>query len=211
MADFRFNPPPGWPPPPSSEWTPPTGWVPDPAWPPPPPGWQWWLPAETARTRRRLIAGPMPWPGWQKAALAAGALVVIGGVGSSLGGSTGNSSGPPPVTHTITVTEPVIPVTSPRPSSDGRSTGAPSSSNATSSSATSLPATQAPQLLDQPQTPSATAVDETPVPMPSSTVSVVRRFANCAEARAAGVAPIRRGEPGYSSALDRDGDGIACE
>ena len=33
------------------------------------------------------------------------------------------------------------------------------------------------------------------------------QFANCSEARAAGAAPIRRGEPGYSPKLDRDGDG----
>lgn len=36
-------------------------------------------------------------------------------------------------------------------------------------------------------------------------------FRNCTEARAAGVTPIRRGEPGYGSHLDRDNDGIACE
>lgn len=36
-------------------------------------------------------------------------------------------------------------------------------------------------------------------------------YANCKEARAAGAAPIRVGEPGYSRKLDRDGDGIACE
>jgi len=36
-------------------------------------------------------------------------------------------------------------------------------------------------------------------------------YKNCAAARAAGAAPIRRGEPGYASHLDRDGDGIACE
>jgi len=36
-------------------------------------------------------------------------------------------------------------------------------------------------------------------------------FANCSEARAAGAAPIRRGDAGYSSKLDRDGDGVACE
>jgi len=29
--------------------------------------------------------------------------------------------------------------------------------------------------------------------------------------RAAGAAPIRRGEPGYSAKLDRDNDGIACD
>lgn len=36
-------------------------------------------------------------------------------------------------------------------------------------------------------------------------------YANCSEARAAGAAPIREGEPGYAPHLDRDGDGIACE
>lgn len=34
---------------------------------------------------------------------------------------------------------------------------------------------------------------------------------NCAAARAAGAAPVRRGEPGYAAHLDRDGDGIGCE
>jgi hypothetical protein len=36
-------------------------------------------------------------------------------------------------------------------------------------------------------------------------------YRNCSEARAAGAAPIRIGEPGYGPHLDRDGDGIACE
>jgi len=36
-------------------------------------------------------------------------------------------------------------------------------------------------------------------------------YRNCTAAREAGVAPIRRGQPGYASHLDRDGDGIACE
>jgi len=38
-----------------------------------------------------------------------------------------------------------------------------------------------------------------------------RPFANCAEARAAGAAPVRRGEPGYGPHLDRDNDGVGCE
>jgi len=41
--------------------------------------------------------------------------------------------------------------------------------------------------------------------------STSRTFRSCSEARAAGAAPIRRGSPGYSKGLDRDGDGIACE
>jgi hypothetical protein len=40
-----------------------------------------------------------------------------------------------------------------------------------------------------------------------------RVFARCADARAAGVTPIRRGTPLYDAnrRLDRDGDGVACE
>lgn len=36
-------------------------------------------------------------------------------------------------------------------------------------------------------------------------------YANCTEARDAGVAPLYEGDDGYRSALDRDSDGIACE
>ena len=36
-------------------------------------------------------------------------------------------------------------------------------------------------------------------------------YANCAAARAAGAAPVRRGTPGYGPHLDRDNDGIGCE
>lgn len=36
-------------------------------------------------------------------------------------------------------------------------------------------------------------------------------FRSCAAARAAGAAPLHRGDPGYGAWLDRDGDGVACE
>lgn len=36
-------------------------------------------------------------------------------------------------------------------------------------------------------------------------------FRNCSEARAAGAAPLYRGQPGYRPGMDGDGDGIACE
>ena len=36
-------------------------------------------------------------------------------------------------------------------------------------------------------------------------------YANCSAARAAGAAPVRRGDPGYASHLDRDNDGVGCE
>lgn len=40
---------------------------------------------------------------------------------------------------------------------------------------------------------------------------VTGAYANCSAARAAGAAPVRRGEPGYGPHLDRDNDGIGCE
>jgi hypothetical protein len=36
-------------------------------------------------------------------------------------------------------------------------------------------------------------------------------YKNCTAAKAAGAAPVHRGDPGYGSHLDRDGDGVACE
>lgn len=36
-------------------------------------------------------------------------------------------------------------------------------------------------------------------------------YKNCTAVRKAGKAPLYKGEPGYHKALDRDGDGIACE
>jgi hypothetical protein len=51
----------------------------------------------------------------------------------------------------------------------------------------------------------AAAAEEAPPPETSV------YYENCTAVRAAGADPIYRGEPGYSSKLDRDGDGIACE
>ena len=36
-------------------------------------------------------------------------------------------------------------------------------------------------------------------------------YENCDAARAAGAAPIKRGDPGFGAHLDRDGDGTACD
>lgn len=55
----------------------------------------------------------------------------------------------------------------------------------------------------------------TPADTPRQTLSRdrgdSRYFANCNAARAAGAAPVRRGDPGYAPHLDRDGDGVGCE
>jgi endonuclease YncB( thermonuclease family) len=66
------------------------------------------------------------------------------------------------------------------------------------------------------QAPVTTAPEPAPIkPAPAPTAPAPfgdgAYYKNCAAARAAGVAPILRGQPGYSSKLDADGDGIACE
>lgn len=48
-------------------------------------------------------------------------------------------------------------------------------------------------------------------PGPDRAQSRTPAFRNCAAARAAGAAPVRRGDPGYGAHLDRDNDGIGCE
>ncbi|WP_312880730.1 excalibur calcium-binding domain-containing protein [Aminobacter carboxidus] len=48
----------------------------------------------------------------------------------------------------------------------------------------------------------------------NSTTDALRHFSsapNCDAARAVGVAPARRGQPGYWPSHDADNDGIACE
>lgn len=44
-----------------------------------------------------------------------------------------------------------------------------------------------------------------------STATARVYYVNCSEARAAGAAPVHRGDPGYWPHLDRDGDGVACD
>ncbi|MCU1603689.1 MAG: hypothetical protein JWP46_154, partial [Modestobacter sp.] len=57
------------------------------------------------------------------------------------------------------------------------------------------------------------APEPAPVPAPDPVPELAQGapFANCAAARAAGAAPLHRGDAGYSPAMDGDGDGTACE
>lgn len=48
-------------------------------------------------------------------------------------------------------------------------------------------------------------------PAVTTTTRTAVSYANCDEVRAAGKAPLQRDDPGYSSKLDRDGDGVACD
>jgi len=52
---------------------------------------------------------------------------------------------------------------------------------------------------------------ETTTKAPAASSGGSTYYKNCDAVRAAGADPIYAGQPGYSSKLDRDGDGIACE
>lgn len=80
-----------------------------------------------------------------------------------------------------------------------------------SSGAAAAPTAGAPKptAAPKPATTPKPAASPKPVPAPAPAGDVY--YQNCAAARAAGAAPIRAGQPGYSRQLDRDGDGIACE
>ncbi|MGW7683098.1 excalibur calcium-binding domain-containing protein [Kribbella sp. NPDC054772] len=56
-------------------------------------------------------------------------------------------------------------------------------------------------------TASTSAAPPTPTTTPT-TATVV--YQNCDQVRAAGKAPLHRGDPGYSPELDHNGDGVAC-
>lgn len=58
---------------------------------------------------------------------------------------------------------------------------------------------------------SSSALQPTVSSIGSSASTQILFFANCSEAKAAGYSNISRGEPGYSSKLDRDNNGVACE
>ena len=81
---------------------------------------------------------------------------------------------------------------------------------ATTTTAAPPPTTAAPVTTEEPPPPPVT---DTPRPAATAAPSAPSgaTYANCSEAKAAGAAPLSRGEPGYSSKLDRDGDGVACE
>ncbi len=78
---------------------------------------------------------------------------------------------------------------------------------------TTTAATPAPLAPTTTETPAYTPPPEPPYTPPAvvepDAPSIY--YASCAAVRAAGAAPIHRGDPGYSSDLDRDGDGVACE
>ncbi|MCU1572585.1 MAG: hypothetical protein JWO93_667 [Micrococcaceae bacterium] len=73
-------------------------------------------------------------------------------------------------------------------------------------------AAPAPAVAPEPAAvPAPAPVAAAPGGAPAGQVPAGVSYANCAAVRAAGAAPIRRGDRGYVAKLDRDGDGVGCE
>lgn len=70
-------------------------------------------------------------------------------------------------------------------------------------------AKRAPVATKAPKT--ATPTTKTSAPVQRAVAPAAAYYANCSAVKAAGKAPIKKGQPGYRSALDRDGDGTACD
>lgn len=74
--------------------------------------------------------------------------------------------------------------------------------------------TAAPTTTVAPTTTAPPTTTTAPPPPPTTTTAPPSSdvyYANCDAARAAGAAPLYRGDPGYRAGLDRDDDGVACE
>ena len=108
---------------------------------------------------------------------------------------------PPPAGPAL-VAEPPPPSTTPAPAPAPEPAPAPPPP---------APAPAAPPAPAPPPPPVPAAEPPSAAPPPPAPAAPSVTYKNCDAARAAGAAPVRLGDPGYSRKLDRDGDGIGCE
>ncbi|NNM45395.1 excalibur calcium-binding domain-containing protein [Knoellia sp. DB2414S] len=187
------------------------GWKPDASWPAPPAGWRFWVneygvpieaPAglygsKTKRVKATWLVGS-----------AVGLLAFMLGVGIGAAGDTGNAQpvaltsekSAPKATSTVTtsvtstVTAPPVTTTETLPAT----------------TVTSVKTVKAVKTVKSVKTVTSRPAAADPLPLVDSAASSAY-YRNCDAARAAGVTPLRVGDPGYGRHLDRDGDGVACE
>lgn len=109
------------------------------------------------------------------------------------------------------------PAVTPSPTPSETTADTTPSPEAPTPTATPQAPTPAPEATSQPlgfmqPAPEATTSLPASAPIPQSAPEQEAiHYSSCKEARAAGVAPLHEGDPGYSTKLDRDRDGIACE
>lgn len=168
-----------------------------------------------------LIGAMLIWrfTSWKKAGPAAAVAVVLGALvlpapaekpvpTSGLVGSTT----PPVATVTSSAT---VTVTASVSSSTPRSTATTTTTTppAIATTTTTVAAPPNPGITETGTRTPVPTLDYTSPPRTTSEASGggATYYRNCDEVRAAGAAPLRRGDPGYRLGLDREKDGIACE
>jgi hypothetical protein len=222
----RFNTPPEWPDPPTARWRPPRRWRPAASWPPAPAGWAFWV-----DQHGNPVRGPIGRYGGPTR-LKAGATVLVPVTITALaianplhwGESVSSAPALSPATTAATAPATEIPIQgtqtptrlaiqtptspeTPAPSTPATRTPSPSPPS------TSTPAVPISATTTSVPASTTTATPRTPTVVPTSptTTTAAVVYTDCAEVRAVGKAPLHRGDPGYSQALDHNGDGVACD
>lgn len=180
----QFNTPPEWPDPPTAGWRPPPRWRPPASWPTPPKGWAFWV-----DEHGRAVRGPVGRYGGASRIKVVAIVLVPTALMSLVLVNPWRADDANTTSPFASATETPL----------GRVEKPTREAARTAASTPPGGATIAPT--------SSVAPTSTILPTTQSTVVVYR---DCAEVRAAGKAPLPRGNPGYSKALDRNRDNIAC-
>ena len=138
------------------------------------------------------------------AGVLAGALLLTGCSSSVRAPKVTPSASSSSTSASVSPSVSATPSSSPTPSASAT----PSESPSPTVTPSPVPTTEAPAQAPAAEAPAQQAPAQ-PVQQAPAQSSVY--YETCADARAAGAAPLHRGEPGYRPGLDRDGDGVACE
>lgn len=112
-------------------------------------------------------------------------------------------------TITLTVTESAVASLVMTPDESPSATPEPEATPETEATPEPEPASEEPtEASDAPEVEEEPAP---PAPAPQPVRAPTQMYSSCAQARAAGAAPLYEGDPGYNPRLDRDKDGVACE
>lgn len=201
----QFNAPPEWPAPPRPDWRPPRRWQPPETWPPPPRRWAFWVDEDG-----RPVRGPIGRYGGPRRtttlAIVVVPLTLMVVVLLNPFGSSEQTSTAPLYRATPLPASPVTRTPTPAPRRTEQPVRLIASTPTPADERTTERRTPTPTPTPTP----APTPTMTPTPAPPATPAQVV-YKNCAEVRAAGKAPLRRGDPGYTEQLDHNGDGVACD
>lgn len=136
-----------------------------------------------------------------------GLLVLLGGCGAPT-----VTEAPPSVPHSV----PVLATTTPAPTTTLVPTSAPTTAPRVVVPTSTAKPVSTPRAVPTSTSKPKPAVTPKPTPKPQAVVQKPApaprvSFRNCTDVRNAGAAPIRRGDPGFQSKFDADGDGVGCE